>query len=356
MPINLFGDSLNEYGGLFGSPEELQAANEKARKDAMLAAGLGLLAGGGPSLTPINFGQAFAQAGMAGINARDASAQRSMQAAMIQRQMAERKAAASRPEYTNVPGVGLVKIPPGGDPSVAIETPAGFGDAQTPAAVAEYNFYAGLPKDKQAEFLNVKRASQMFNAGGVPQSLAPSGAATPLSTPQAENEAARAKAAATAIGTAGGEAAGKAQVTLPRMEASVARLSDTIKNIKSHPGFSDLVGQPNWITAPFGKPMRGSNAAGAAALIEQLKGSAFLEAFEQLKGGGAIQEREGEKATAAIARLDTAQSEADYLAALDDLDKLMTGALETARTKAQGGSNAAPAQARRYNPQTGRIE
>ena len=92
MPLNLFGDSLNEYGGLFGSPEELAAANEKARKDAMLAAGLGLLAGGGPSLTPINFGQAFAQAGMAGLNARDASGQRSMQQATIARQIQERKA------------------------------------------------------------------------------------------------------------------------------------------------------------------------------------------------------------------------------------------------------------------------
>jgi hypothetical protein len=41
--------------------------------------------------------------------------------------------------------------------------------------------------------------------------------------------------------------------------------------------------------------------------VEQLRGGIFTEAFKSLRGGGQITEKEGEKASAALARLDTAQ-------------------------------------------------
>lgn len=53
--------------------------------------------------------------------------------------------------------------------------------------------------------------------------------------------------------------------------------------------------------------------------IEQLQGQAFLQAFESLKGGGAITEREGIAAQKAIARLDRAQSEQAFREALTEL-------------------------------------
>jgi hypothetical protein len=46
--------------------------------------------------------------------------------------------------------------------------------------------------------------------------------------------------------------------------------------------------------------------------IDQLKGKAFLQAFETLKGGGQITEREGLAATKAIARLERQQSPEAY--------------------------------------------
>ena len=46
--------------------------------------------------------------------------------------------------------------------------------------------------------------------------------------------------------------------------------------------------------------------------IDQLKGKAFLQAFETLKGGGQITEREGLAATKAIARLERKQSPEAY--------------------------------------------
>ena len=41
--------------------------------------------------------------------------------------------------------------------------------------------------------------------------------------------------------------------------------------------------------------------------VEQLRGGIFTEAFKSLRGGGQITEKEGEKASAALARLDTVQ-------------------------------------------------
>lgn len=57
--------------------------------------------------------------------------------------------------------------------------------------------------------------------------------------------------------------------------------------------------------------------------IEQLQGRAFLEAFESLKGGGQITEREGQAAQAAIARLQRTQSPEAFQEALDELGAIM---------------------------------
>jgi len=60
------------------------------------------------------------------------------------------------------------------------------------------------------------------------------------------------------------------------------------------------------------------NAARVWGRINQIKGGAFLQAFESLKGGGQITELEGQKAEQAQSRLNTAQSEADFREALKE--------------------------------------
>lgn len=57
--------------------------------------------------------------------------------------------------------------------------------------------------------------------------------------------------------------------------------------------------------------------------IEQLQGQAFLAAFESLKGGGQITEREGQAAQNAMARLQRAQSEKAFRASLAELYDIM---------------------------------
>lgn len=84
--------------------------------------------------------------------------------------------------------------------------------------------------------------------------------------------------------------------------------------------------------------------------IDQLKGQAFLQAFESLKGGGQITEVEGQKATNAILRLQQYQNETDFANALKDLREVVQAGLARARQNASRYGVAGQAQAAQDNP------
>jgi len=66
-----------------------------------------------------------------------------------------------------------------------------------------------------------------------------------------------------------------------------------------------------------------------------VQGQTFLQAYNYLKGGGAITDIEGKKGEAAIARLNRSQSTEDYRAALDDLSSVLKSGIERMRTQAK---------------------
>jgi hypothetical protein len=71
--------------------------------------------------------------------------------------------------------------------------------------------------------------------------------------------------------------------------------------------------------------------------IKQLGGGAFLQAFESLKGGGAIQEQEGAKATAALARLaNLQQGEKGFREALKEFRDEVIALRQLAHDRASG--------------------
>lgn len=80
-------------------------------------------------------------------------------------------------------------------------------------------------------------------------------------------------------------------------------------------GFSSMADPRNFVP--------GTDATDFRVVLDQIKGTAFLQAFQSLKGGGAITEMEGKKAEAAIARLDRAQSDKEFETALKDLRAVM---------------------------------
>jgi hypothetical protein len=67
--------------------------------------------------------------------------------------------------------------------------------------------------------------------------------------------------------------------------------------------------------------------------MEQIGGKNFLQAYQQLKGGGSITEIEGTKAEAAQARLKTAQSKEDWDKAMNDFEIALRRDLELAQRK-----------------------
>jgi hypothetical protein len=116
----------------------------------------------------------------------------------------------------------------------------------------------------------------------------------------------------------GGDVDIKRQSGLKSMEDAVKQVDELI----SHKGFSSSVGskigEPAYAFGFNDKPFEGSEAAGFNKRLEQVQGGAFLQAFEMLKGGGAITEMEGEKATKAKMRMDAATSEDEFKAASKD--------------------------------------
>ena len=105
------------------------------------------------------------------------------------------------------------------------------------------------------------------------------------------------------------------------------------------PGFEGYVGAG----IPGMRFLEGSDEASYERRQLQVEGRAFLEAFESLKGGGAITEVEGAKATQAISRMNKAQSEVEYIKAARELQEVVRKGVDRARAKAGAGGAAAPA-------------
>jgi len=114
----------------------------------------------------------------------------------------------------------------------------------------------------------------------------------------------------------------------------------TVNDLLNHKGFNDYIGA-TW--KPYASEFDGSNAAGAKALLNQIQGGAFLTAFEKLKGGGAITEIEGKKATDAIARMNKSTDEEDFkIAAKDYIDVINSGVERAKNAASKASSNQLP--------------
>jgi hypothetical protein len=159
-----------------------------------------------------------------------------------------------------------------------------------------------------------------------------------------------------------GQARGKATTDLGRVVANAEQALQTVEQIRTHPGKAWGTGVPGVLPA-----IPGTEQAGFVDLVNQAKGKAFLEAFNSLKGGGAITETEGKKATDAIARLERARRPADFDAALKDFEDVVRAGVDRAK-RASGGQfapaqpGAAPAapasgpKRLKFNPATGDFE
>lgn len=136
------------------------------------------------------------------------------------------------------------------------------------------------------------------------------------------------------------EAIASGEQMLANIEAMVGSSNlGTGGNVPEHPGFKGGVG---FSFPPFQGYFSGTDVSDFNERLKQTQGAAFLKAYETLKGTGQITEKEGEKATAAINRMNAAQSEKEFIQAAKEFYTLVSAGVARAKGKLAPESSAAP--------------
>lgn len=112
-----------------------------------------------------------------------------------------------------------------------------------------------------------------------------------------------------------------------------------VEGSKPHAGFEGTIGA-TW--KPGARLIPGTSEADFDARLNEVKGGAFLKAFETLKGGGQITEVEGKKATDAITRMNRSQSEDEFVKAALEFRGVVQRAMERTQSIRQPQSQAQP--------------
>lgn len=133
-------------------------------------------------------------------------------------------------------------------------------------------------------------------------------------------------------GREAGKSTGEAQVDYQRVVDNASQMQSVIDQALTHPALENATG-----IIEGRLPARNQDIQDFRVLVDQIRGKTFLEAFNSLRGGGQITETEGRKATDAIARLNLAQSESAFRAALGELKSIVDTGVQRAAKKAGGG-------------------
>lgn len=133
-----------------------------------------------------------------------------------------------------------------------------------------------------------------------------------------------------------GKAKGQAIVNLPGVEVRAEMMNKALdaveEAIRAAPRMTGYTGNLPNVTP---------TARDAQAKIDQVQGKVFLQAFDALRGAGAITEAEGARATASLSRLQTTTvGTPQYFAAIADVRREINALVELSRKKAGGGAAA----------------
>jgi len=124
-----------------------------------------------------------------------------------------------------------------------------------------------------------------------------------------------------------------AKSALPDVDRKADQAVGLIDELLAHPGRNLATGVTAWVP-----PIPGTDQSGFISRFDQIKGQAFLQAFESLKGAGQITETEGKAATNALTRLNRATSKEEFDSAASDLKEQVNMIREIAKKKAGGAT------------------
>jgi 3D (Asp-Asp-Asp) domain-containing protein len=207
--------------------------------------------------------------------------------------------------------------------------------------------YKAEKKNRNLEVIgNVKPATtvegiqaQIAEFAGKPRVTA----GAPIAAPPKPQTETQKKLDEMALAKAEGEIA-KEVTTLSGAKTNAEAAIVVMDNLVKHPGFEAAVGSGFSKTVlRQDEAIRGSDRAGAEAMIAQLKGQAFLNAIQQLRGLGALSDAEGAKLQQAAARLDPNQKESDFKAALAEYRAIVQKGVDDAAAILAKKAGSAPA-------------
>lgn len=136
------------------------------------------------------------------------------------------------------------------------------------------------------------------------------------------------------FGGAAGRVGGEGMAAAPGDIAAGQTALDMINQIRTHPELGWATG----MSAQLGGNMMGGTGRFAFQnLVDQAKSGAFLTAVQEMRGLGALSNAEGQSATQAITRMNTALSKDDFLKALADYEAIVLRGMERAQARLQGG-------------------
>jgi hypothetical protein len=119
------------------------------------------------------------------------------------------------------------------------------------------------------------------------------------------------------------------QADVESAAGTIDNLINTVDRLKKNPSLDDVVGSiEGRMPAVFG-----DENADAVALIETLGSQTFLAQIPAMKGLGALSEKEGDKLQSSLQNLSRAQSERQFRANLDEVQRLMLKARKNVETR-----------------------
>lgn len=141
-------------------------------------------------------------------------------------------------------------------------------------------------------------------------------------------------AEARAIGTVRGEATAAAPVDVATADTTLQLIAD----LRADPGLEIATGASSVFNIAPGTP-----GYDFQNRVNQLLSGGFLTAIDQLRGMGSLSNAEGQTATRAISRMDTATSTPAFLDALADYEAIVRVGRERAAARLQAPAAGAPA-------------
>jgi hypothetical protein len=136
-----------------------------------------------------------------------------------------------------------------------------------------------------------------------------------------------------------GEMTGKQTASAPADIQAADNALDLVEKIRKHPGRATGTG-----ASSIGNFVWGTSGYDFQNLVEQAKSGAFLTAIQQMRGLGSLSNAEGQTATQAVTRMNTATTEEGFLAAVDDYAKIVQQGRERAAKRLPGAIQAPTAQ------------